>query len=115
MNKEEQKLVGYIIYNIWSYRTKGPRDADWKHQVASPEVEWKKKIYLTEASAKEAAKQIEENSHDLSFQRPVIIPIYANRSDFDAVRERWNEAKEEADRLNRESKESGGLEWSASL
>ena len=100
MDKEEQKLVGYIIYTIMTFKTKGPQDTEWKPIVASPTVEWKKKIYLTEANAKEAAKHIEENQFDN--RKAVIVPIYANRIDLDMVRETWKKTEEEVKRINNE-------------
>jgi hypothetical protein len=47
MNNEEQKLVGYIIYDIWTYQTSSDRGETWQTQAIIPEVHWKHKIYLT--------------------------------------------------------------------
>jgi hypothetical protein len=91
MNKEEQKLVGYIIYDIWSFKTSLDRGKTWQTQTIIPEVHWKHKIYLTEASANEAAKHIKgkDNLH-----KAVIIPIYANKNELNKVKEEWNQLKQ---------------------
>lgn len=90
MNKEEQKLVGYIVYDIWTYKTSSDGFKTFKIHAIPPEVHWKHKIYLTEASANEAAKHIvgQDNLH-----KAVIIPIYANRDDLNMVKEEWNHLK----------------------
>jgi hypothetical protein len=91
MNKEEQKLVGYIIYDIWSLKTSLDRGETWQRQTIIPEVHWKHRIYLTEASANEAAKHIKgkDNLHKVA-----IIPIYANKNELNKVKDEWNHLKE---------------------
>ena len=103
MNKEEQKLVGYIIYDIWTYKTRSGKGEAWQINAITPEVHWRHKIYITEASANEAARHIigkDENLH-----KAVIIPIYADRSDLDMVGDEWNHLKNIANDINSESYE----------
>ena len=90
-NLEDQKLVGYIIYDIWTYNTSSDRGQTWQTQAIVPEVHWKHKIYLTEASANEAAKHIigKDNLH-----KAVIIPIYANKNELNKVKDEWNQLKQ---------------------
>jgi hypothetical protein len=103
MNKEEQKLVGYIIYDIWTYKTRSGKGETWQIQAITPEVHWRHKIYLTEVSANEAARHIigQDNLH-----KAVIIPIYADRDDLNMVRDEWNHLKNIANDINSESYES---------
>ena len=91
MSKEEQKLVGYIIYDIWTYKTRSGKGETWQIHPIAPEVHWRHKIYLTEASANEAAKHIigQDNLH-----KAVIIPIYADRDDLIIVKDEWNHLKD---------------------
>ena len=101
MNKEEQKLVGYIIYEIDSYRASYDKGKTFQIQLTTPEVHWRHKIYITEASANEAARHImgkDENLH-----KAVIIPIYADRSDLDMVGDEWNHLKNIANEINNEN------------
>lgn len=97
MNNEEQKLVGYIVYDIWTFGTSSDKGITWEKNVIQPHVHWRKKIYETLTSAENAVKDItgSDNLH-----KAVIIPIYANRSDFDVVRETWKELKEEVNKIN---------------
>jgi hypothetical protein len=88
---KEQKLVGYIIYDIWTCGVSHDRGETWQKQTIIPEVHWKNKIYLTEASANEAAKHI-IGKDDL--HRAVIIPIYANKDELKAVKYEWDHLKE---------------------
>ena len=104
MNKEERKLVGYIIYDIWTYRVSSDHGKTYQIHPIAPEVHWRHKIYITEASANEAARHIigkDENLH-----KAVIIPIYADRSDLDMVGDEWNHLKNIANDINNESYES---------
>jgi hypothetical protein len=80
MSDKEQKLVGYIVYDIWTYRTKSPQDENYKHQVIIPKVHWKKKIYTSLSSAEEAARHLEGENR---LAKAIIVPIYANREDLD--------------------------------
>jgi hypothetical protein len=100
MSKEEQKLVGYIIYDIWTYKTSSDKGKTWQFQSSAPEVHWRHKIYLTEASANEAAKHIigQDNLH-----KAVIIPIYADRDDLNMVRDEWVHLKNIASDINNSS------------
>lgn len=98
MSKEGQKLVGYIVYDIWTYRTKSPQDENWKHQVIVPAVHWKKKIYVTLSSAEEAARHLEGENR---LAKAVIVPIYANREDLDQVKNGHKELKEKVERINK--------------
>lgn len=91
MNNKEQKLVGYIIYDIWTLGVSHDRGETWQKQTSIPEVHWKHRIYLTEASANEAAKHIigKDNLHKV-----VIIPIYANKDELNKVKDEWNHLKQ---------------------
>ena len=97
MNKEEQKLVGYIIYDIWTYTTSSDRGRTLQIQAITPEVHWRHKIYLTESSANEAARHIigKDNLH-----KAVIIPIYADRDDLNMVKDEWDHLKNIANDIN---------------
>ena len=95
MSREGQKLVGYIIYDIWTYQTRSHQDEKWEHQVITPEVHWKKKIYLTLKSAQEAAKHLEGKN----LAKAVIVPIYANYEDLNKVKDGVNELKTEIEKL----------------
>lgn len=94
---EEQKLVGYIVYNIWTYKTKGPNEGEWRNQTISPEVHWKKKIYLTLSRAQEAAKHMKEKESGMNDgawdSEQIIVPLYANREDLNRVSEGHRELK----------------------
>jgi hypothetical protein len=94
---KEQKLVGYIVYNIWTYKRKGREDTEWKTAAISPEVHWKKKIYLTLSRAQEAAKHMKERE---SLSTQIIVPLYANYDDFNKVNEGYKELKTEIEKLN---------------
>jgi hypothetical protein len=89
MKTENQKLVGYIIYEIYafSHEFRGEKGVT----VVSPEVSWKKKIYTTITAAEEALAHIEK--HD--WRSGVIVPIYANLEDLDKVSEKFKEIMEE--------------------
>jgi len=97
MNNKEQKLVGYIVYNIWTFKHKGREENEWKTEVVNPEVHWKKKIYLTLSRAQEAAKHMKEREV-LSTQ--VIVPLYVNYDDFNMVKEGYKELNAEVQKLN---------------
>ena len=97
MDNKEQKLVGYIVYNIWTYKHKGREDTEWTTAAISPEVHWKKKIYLTLSSAQEAAKHMKERE---SLSTQIIVPLYANYDDFNKVNEGYKELKVEIEKLN---------------
>lgn len=99
MSDKEQKLVGYIVYDIWTYRTKSPQEENWKHQVILPEVHWKKKIYTSITSAKEAARHLEGENR---LAKAIIVPIYANREDLNKVKEGHKELKERVEQINKE-------------
>ena len=88
---KEQKLVGYIIYDIWTFGVSHDRGETWQKQTSIPEVHWKHRIYLTEASANEAAKHVKgkDNLHKV-----VIIPIYANKEELNKVKDEWNHLKQ---------------------
>ena len=98
MKDKEQKLVGYIVYDIWTYRTRGPQESEWTSQVIQPAVHWKKKIYLSLNSAEEAARHLEGENR---LAKAIIIPIYANREDLYRVREGHREFKERVELLNK--------------
>ena len=100
MNKEEQKLVGYIIYDIWTYRVSSDHGKTFQIHPIAPEVHWRHKIYITEASANEAARHIigKDNLH-----KAVIIPVYADRDDLDIVRDEWNHLKNIATDINNDN------------
>lgn len=87
METENQKLVGYIIYEIYvlSHEFRGEKGVT----VVSPEVSWKKKIYTTITAAEEALAHIEKHE----WRNGVIVPIYANREDLDGVSEKFKELK----------------------
>lgn len=97
MNENEQKLVGYIVYDIWTYRTKSPQEENWKHQVIIPEVHWKKKIYTSITSAQEAVRHIERENR---LAKAVIVPIYANREDLNQVKKGHQELTERVNQIN---------------
>jgi hypothetical protein len=94
---EEQKLIGYIVYNIWTYRTKGPDEVEWRYEAIFPEVHWKKKIYLTLSRAQEAAKHMKEKESGMNDgawdSEQIIVPVYANREDLNRVSEGHRELK----------------------
>jgi hypothetical protein len=102
MSKEEQKLVGYIVYDIWTYNVKRQKDGPWLTEVIDPEVHWKKKIYTSYTSAQNAVKDIMERDRS---SKPVIIPIYADRTDLDLVQQKWKELKDEVETLNQQKDE----------
>ena len=89
MKTENQKLVGYIIYEISvvSYEFRGEKGTT----VFSPEVSWKKKVYTTITAAEEALTHIEQ--HD--WRNGVIVPLYANLEDLDKVSKKFKEIKKE--------------------
>lgn len=88
MKTGNQKLVGYIIYEIYvlSHEFRGEKGVT----VVSPEVSWKKKIYTTITAAEEALAHIEK--HD--WRNGVIVPLYANLEDLDKASEKFKEIKE---------------------
>lgn len=90
-NGDEQKLVGYIIYDIWTYKHKGKEENEWKTEAIIPEVHWKKKIYLTLSRAEEAAKHMKErNGYD---SEQIIIPVFSNREDLNRIEEGYKKLK----------------------
>jgi len=102
MNKEEQKLVGYIVYDIWTFNTSSDKGQTWEKNVINPEVHWRKKIYTSHASAESAVKDIvgKNNIH-----KAVIVPIYADRTDLNLVQDAWKELKDEVETLNQQKDE----------
>jgi hypothetical protein len=98
MSKEEQKLVGYIVYDIWTFNTSSDKGQTWEKQVIYPEVHWNKKIYTSYASAENAVKDIvgKNNIH-----KAVIVPVYANRTDLNTVQQTWKELKDEVGIINK--------------
>jgi hypothetical protein len=99
MSDKEQKLVGYIVYDIWTYMARSSQDENYKHQVILPEVHWKKKIYVTLSSAEEAARHLESKNR---LTKAIIVPIYANREDLNKVKEGHQELKERVEQINKE-------------
>lgn len=97
VNNNEQKLVGYIVYDIWTFLTKSPEDTEWETNVAQPSVHWRKKIYTSLSNAEEAARHIEGKNR---LSKAIIIPIYANREDLDNVKKGYEDLKEQVDKLN---------------
>lgn len=102
MKKEEQKLVGYIVYEIWTYKVRSGKDGPWSTDIIDPHVNWKKKIYTSYASAQNAVKDIEERNRS---SKTAIVPIYADRVDLDIVQEVWKELKNEVNKLNQNKDE----------
>ena len=89
MKIEDQKLVGYIIYEIYVFphEFRGQKGTT----VVSPEMSWKKKIYSTITAAEEALAHIEQHE----WRNGVIVPIYSNLEDLEQVSKRFKEIKEE--------------------
>jgi TPP-dependent indolepyruvate ferredoxin oxidoreductase alpha subunit len=104
MNKEDRKLAGYIVYEIYTYRVSEDRGVTWKTRVPTPEVHWKKKIYTTITDAKNAVKDIHERTNEVN--RAVIVPIYTDRTDLNLVQDAWKELKDEVETLNQNKDES---------
>jgi hypothetical protein len=88
MERENQILVGYIIYEI--YELKSEWQGETQHHITSPSLSWKKKIYQTLTSAQEELTHIEQNE----WRHGIIIPIYANLEDLGKASEKFKELKE---------------------
>ena len=99
MNKETQKLVGYIVYDIWTFKVgydKNPVELELR--TIDPDVHWKKKIYTTYTAAQNAIKDIMGSS---GLHKAVIVPIYADRDDLNKVNDEWKELKITINKLNK--------------
>lgn len=87
------KPIGYIIYQIWDMKWKWTDDDDWNVEPVSPIPEFKKRIYTTEASAKEAVEQmLKHNNGDQNFQY-FILPIFTPEEEYAKVFEVFKERK----------------------
>ena len=87
MERENQRQVGYIIYEIYVLQSEW--QGETQSHITSPSVSWKKKIYETLASAQEALAHIEQNE----WRHGIIVPIYANLEDLDKASEKFKELK----------------------
>lgn len=95
---EKQKLVGYIVYDIWTFKSKGPEDPNWQHHVITPKVHWRKKIYTQLSHAEEAAKHLEGHNR---LAKAIVVPIYANKKDLDNVKKGHKELTERVEQINK--------------
>lgn len=87
------KPIGYIIYMFWDMKWKWSGDKDWTVEPVSPMPEFKKRIYSTEASAKEAVEQMQKHNGD-EYQY-FILPIFTQYEEFDKIKDAYFKRKEE--------------------
>jgi hypothetical protein len=83
------KLVGYIIYDFYIFKTKSPHETEWKNLVSGPEISWKKKIYRDLRSVNEAISHMEKSGS----RKGIPVPIYANREDLGLVTKTYKALK----------------------
>lgn len=77
---------------FWDMKWKGLNDEEWKTDVVSPMPEFKKRIYDTEASAKEAADQMSKHyGEDHAY---FILPIFTPEVEYAKVVEAYKERRE---------------------
>lgn len=90
------KALGYVIYQIWSIKSKMSDEEEWTISPCQPMPDFKKRIYETRSSAEDAVRQMLKhyntggNWHDHEY---FILPIYTTEEDFKPVTEAYWERR----------------------
>jgi len=87
MEKEKQKLVGYIIYDTFTYKVSMDYGETYEKKISHPEM--RRKVYSTLGMAQEAMENIKKCYNSNAY----IVPVYADLSDLDEVKRDYNELK----------------------
>lgn len=87
------KKLGYVIYQFWDIKVKHVDETEWETITASPNPEFKKRIYEIESSAKEAVEQMKKiDNKNTSYH---ILPIFTPEEEYSKVVDAYKERKKQ--------------------
>jgi hypothetical protein len=87
MEKEKQKLVGYIIYDTFTYKVSMDYGKTYEKKISNPEM--RRKVYNTLGMAQGALENIKKCYDSNAY----IIPVYADPIDLDKMEKDYIELK----------------------